>query len=79
MTHAHHFLSRLDRVDLPHVELAPSNGTFRLIHVHQNVPGVLRDILCNDVPLLFRSELYASVLGWVTDGRRPRLASLMTG
>jgi uncharacterized membrane protein YeiH len=22
---------------------------------------VLRDILCNDVPLLFRSELYASV------------------
>lgn len=25
------------------------------------------------------SELYASVLGWVTDGRRPRLASLMTG
>jgi uncharacterized membrane protein YeiH len=23
--------------------------------------GVLRDILCNDVPLLFRSELYATV------------------
>ena len=23
--------------------------------------GVLRDILCNEVPLLFRSELYASV------------------
>ena len=23
--------------------------------------GILRDILCNDVPLLFRSELYASV------------------
>lgn len=23
--------------------------------------GVIRDILCNDVPLLFRSELYASV------------------
>ena len=23
--------------------------------------GVLRDILCNDVPLLFRTELYASV------------------
>jgi uncharacterized membrane protein YeiH len=22
---------------------------------------VLRDVLCNDVPLLFRSELYASV------------------
>src|SRR5690606_37352253 len=25
------------------------------------VGGVLRDILCNDIPLLFRSELYASV------------------
>src|SRR6202012_3577799 len=25
------------------------------------VGGVLRDLLCNDVPLLFRSELYASV------------------
>src|SRR5215216_5925193 len=23
--------------------------------------GVLRDILCNDVPLLFRAELYANV------------------
>ena len=23
--------------------------------------GVLRDVLCNDVPLLFRSELYATV------------------
>ena len=25
------------------------------------VGGVLRDVLCNDVPLLFRRELYASV------------------
>jgi uncharacterized membrane protein YeiH len=25
------------------------------------VGGVLRDVLCNEVPLLFRSELYASV------------------
>jgi len=25
------------------------------------VGGVLRDVLCNDVPLLFREELYASV------------------
>lgn len=25
------------------------------------VGGVLRDMLCNDIPLLFRSELYASV------------------
>ena len=28
--------------------------------------GVLRDVLCNDVPLLFRSELYATVS--VVDG-----------
>jgi uncharacterized membrane protein YeiH len=35
------------------------------------VGGVLRDILCNEVPLLFRSELYASVsivTGLVTIG-----------
>jgi uncharacterized membrane protein YeiH len=25
------------------------------------IGGVLRDVLCNDVPLLFRSELYANV------------------
>ena len=25
------------------------------------VGGVLRDVLCNDIPLLFRRELYASV------------------
>jgi uncharacterized membrane protein YeiH len=25
------------------------------------VGGVLRDVLCNDIPLLFQSELYASV------------------
>lgn len=31
-------------VNFPHVELAPSSGTYRLIHVHQNVPGVLRDV-----------------------------------
>lgn len=31
-------------VNFPQVELAPSEGTFRLMHVHQNVPGVLRDV-----------------------------------
>lgn len=34
--------------------------------------GVLRDILCNDVPLLFRSELYASVS--VVTGKRKAVA-----
>jgi D-3-phosphoglycerate dehydrogenase len=31
-------------VNFPHVELAPSSGTHRIMHVHQNVPGVLRDV-----------------------------------
>jgi D-3-phosphoglycerate dehydrogenase len=31
-------------VNLPNVELALTPGTWRLAHVHQNVPGVLRDV-----------------------------------
>ncbi|MDP3236044.1 MAG: phosphoglycerate dehydrogenase [Myxococcales bacterium] len=31
-------------VNFPQVELPPTEGTFRLMHVHQNVPGVLRDV-----------------------------------
>ncbi|MEW6434909.1 MAG: phosphoglycerate dehydrogenase [Myxococcota bacterium] len=31
-------------VNMPHVELAATPGTWRLAHVHQNVPGVLRDV-----------------------------------
>jgi len=31
-------------VNFPQVELATTPGTYRLIHVHQNVPGVLRDV-----------------------------------
>jgi uncharacterized membrane protein YeiH len=49
------------------------------------VGGVLRDILCNDVPLLFRSELYASVsivtglitIGGVKLGYSPDLVTLV--
>ena len=48
------------------------------------VGGVLRDVLCNDVPLLFRSELYASVsvvtgalyLGALKVGLNPEVATL---
>jgi uncharacterized membrane protein YeiH len=48
------------------------------------VGGVLRDVLCNDVPLLFRSELYASVsvvtgalyLGALKGGLNPEVATL---
>jgi D-3-phosphoglycerate dehydrogenase len=31
-------------VNFPQVELAPSPGTHRIVNVHKNVPGVLRDI-----------------------------------
>ena len=31
-------------VNFPHVELAPTPNTSRVVHVHQNVPGVLRDV-----------------------------------
>ncbi len=31
-------------VNFPHIELAPSSGTFRIVHTHHNVPGVLRDV-----------------------------------
>jgi len=31
-------------VNFPAVELAPSPGTHRVLNVHKNVPGVLRDI-----------------------------------
>ena len=31
-------------VNLPNVELAVTPGTWRLAHIHQNVPGVLRDV-----------------------------------
>ena len=47
--------------------------------------GVLRDILCNDVPLLFRAELYASVsivtgllyIGGIKYGFSPDLVTLV--
>jgi D-3-phosphoglycerate dehydrogenase len=37
-------------VNFPHVELARTPGTTRVINVHRNVPGVLRDInrICSD-------------------------------
>lgn len=49
------------------------------------VGGVLRDVLCNDVPLLFRSELYASVaivtgaiyVGGLKAGISPDLVTLV--
>lgn len=31
-------------VNFPQCELSPTPGTWRLMHVHQNVPGVMRDV-----------------------------------
>jgi D-3-phosphoglycerate dehydrogenase / 2-oxoglutarate reductase len=31
-------------VNFPQVDLPPTPGTWRLINVHRNVPGVLRDL-----------------------------------
>ncbi len=31
-------------VNFPHIELTPSASTFRIVHTHHNVPGVLRDV-----------------------------------
>ena len=52
--------------------------------------GVLRDVLCNEIPLVLRREIYASVslltgtmyvliLHWQIDGRIATLASLLLG
>lgn len=50
------------------------------------VGGVIRDVLCNDVPLLFRAELYASVsivtgllyIGGISYGLSPDLVIAVT-
>lgn len=36
--------STVGAVNFPLVDLAPSPGTWRIAHVHQNVPGVMRDV-----------------------------------
>jgi uncharacterized membrane protein YeiH len=52
--------------------------------------GLLRDVLCNEIPLVLRREIYASVslltgtmyvliLHWQIDGRIATLASLLLG
>ncbi|MDB4944236.1 MAG: D-3-phosphoglycerate dehydrogenase [Labilithrix sp.] len=49
--------STASSVNFPHVELAMSPGTHRVLNVHRNVPGVLRDI--NKLV----SDRHANVLG----------------
>jgi D-3-phosphoglycerate dehydrogenase len=49
-------------VNFPQVELAGSPGAHRILNVHKNVPGVLRDInrLVSDLGANIRSQLLAT-------------------
>jgi D-3-phosphoglycerate dehydrogenase len=47
-------------VNFPHVELAPTPSTWRVVHVHQNVPGVLRDV--NSIVSAQGANIHAQLL-----------------
>jgi len=47
-------------VNFPQVELAPNPGTHRIVNVHRNVPGVLRDI--NRIVSDLNANIHAQVL-----------------
>ena len=52
-------------VNFPAVELAPTPGTYRLINVHHNVPGVLRDV--NKIVSDRNANIHAQVLSTNAD------------
>ncbi len=52
-------------VNFPSVELAPTPGTFRLVNVHHNVPGVLRDV--NKIVSDESANIHAQVLSTNAD------------
>ncbi len=52
-------------VNFPHVELAPTPGTSRVVHVHQNVPGVLRDV--NRIVSDHNANIHAQLLSTNAD------------
>ncbi len=49
-------------VNFPQVELPPNRGTHRLLNVHKNVPGVLRDInrIASDLQANIHSQVLAT-------------------
>ena len=47
-------------VNFPQIELPPTRNTHRLINVHRNVPGVLRDI--NRVVSELDANIHAQIL-----------------
>ncbi len=52
-------------VNFPQVELAPTPKTWRVVHVHQNVPGVLREI--NRIISDLGANIQAQVLSTTSD------------
>jgi D-3-phosphoglycerate dehydrogenase len=52
-------------VNFPAVELPPTPGTFRLVNVHHNVPGVLRDV--NKIVSDQSANIHAQVLSTNSD------------
>ncbi|MBX7114033.1 MAG: phosphoglycerate dehydrogenase [Myxococcaceae bacterium] len=52
-------------VNFPSVELAATPGTYRVVHVHQNVPGVLRDV--NRIVSEENGNIHAQVLSTNAD------------
>jgi D-3-phosphoglycerate dehydrogenase len=47
-------------VNFPHVEVPPAPGTHRILNVHRNVPGVLRDI--NKIVSDLQANIHSQVL-----------------
>ncbi len=56
-------------VNFPNLELAPTAGAHRVLHVHRNVPGVLRDVnrIASDLGANIRGQVLAtdSTLGYL--------------
>ncbi len=48
-------------VNFPQLELAPTAGTHRIVNVHKNVPGVLRDI--NRIVSDHNANIHSQILG----------------
>ncbi len=49
-------------VNFPQIEMPPSQGTHRVLNVHRNVPGVLRDVnkIVSDLDANIRSQVLAT-------------------
>jgi D-3-phosphoglycerate dehydrogenase len=61
--------STMGAVNFPHVDMTPTEGAHRLLNVHQNTPGVLRDInkIVSDLGANIRAQSLAtdSAIGYL--------------